>query len=76
MYHTIEFRVPARARIEMLGKDHLTQISIKKGARMQAQIRPYVVETSLGPIEVADLLLADGSAARAVRFASFKFIDE
>ena len=43
---------------------------------MSAQIRPYVVETKQGPVEVADLFLEDGSVARAVRMATFSFIDE
>jgi hypothetical protein len=34
------------------------------------------VETRRGPVEVADLVLEDGSMARAVRFATFRFIDE
>jgi hypothetical protein len=43
---------------------------------LSAQIKPYVLESTRGPVEVADLFLEDGSVARAVRFATFKFLDE
>ena len=76
MYHTIEFRVPGRARVERQGTAVPVQVSIRQGARFKARIQPYVLESSLGPVEVADLFLEDGTAARAVRFASFHFVDE
>ena len=76
MYHTIEFRVPRLAQVAAFGKSQLTQVPIKRGARVRAEIVPYVVESSLGPVEVADLFLEDGSTARSVRYASFRFIDE
>ena len=41
-----------------------------------ADIKPYVAESDDGPVEVADLSLEDGSIARAVRFAAFRFLDE
>ena len=40
------------------------------------QLKPYVLESAEGPLEVADLFLRDGSIARAVRFAAFQFLDE
>jgi hypothetical protein len=76
MYHTIEFRVPGLAELEVRGSDRLTQVYIDRGTRVRAQIKPYVVESNEGPIEVADLFSEDGSAARAVRFAFFRFLDE
>jgi hypothetical protein len=76
MYHNIEFRFSALAGLETPGRQHLEQVVIIQGTRLTAGIRPYVVETNRGPVEVADLLLEDGSSARGVRFASFSFIDE
>jgi hypothetical protein len=90
MYHTIEFRVAGvatfqvpsgaareEARAQAGGRDaHTQQLVIQRGTRMRAQIKPYVVESREGPIEVADLLLEDGSFSRAVRFGSFHFVDE
>ena len=76
MYHTIEFRLQGLAELETPGTDRLVQVFIKKGTRVRAHIRPYVVESDQGPIEVADLFSEDGTAARAVRFASFRFLDE
>jgi hypothetical protein len=54
----------------------MEQILIKPGTRLRARVRPYVVESMLGPVEAADLFLEDGTLARGVRFASFRFLDE
>jgi hypothetical protein len=76
MYHNIEFRLKGIAELETPGRLHLEQLVIKPGTRLHAEIKPYVIESKSGPVEVADLLLEDGSVARGVRFASFSFIDE
>jgi len=76
MYHRIEFRLRVVAAVESAGKSRMEQVVIKPGTRLQARIRPYVVESKLGPVEAADLLLEDGSLAHGVRFASFRFLDE
>ena len=74
MYHEIEFRQKDIAEVESAGAD-VKQLVIKPGTRVRADIRPYVVETKGGPVEVADLSLEDGAVARGVRFASFRFVD-
>jgi hypothetical protein len=76
MFHTIEFRLRGLAELETPGKPQLEQLVVKKGSRLSAEIKPYVVETDRGPVEVADLFLEDGSVARAVRYATFRFLDE
>jgi hypothetical protein len=76
MYHTIEFRLRGLAELETPGTSNLAQMVIKQGTRLRAEIKPYVVDTKRGPVEVADLFLEDGSVARAVRFATFRFVDE
>jgi len=76
MYHTIEFRLRGLAEFESPGGRHLEQIVIQQGSRFSAQTKPYVVESKQGPVEVADLLLEDGSLVRAVRMATFSFLDE
>lgn len=76
MYHAIEFRLMGLAELETRGRSHLEQLVIREGTRLNAQIKPYVVETKRGPVEVADLFLEDGSVARAVRMATFRFLDE
>jgi hypothetical protein len=76
MYHTIEFRLRGLAELETPGRSNLEQLVIKQGTRLSAEISPYVVETKRGPVEVADLFLEDGSIARAVRYATFRFVDE
>jgi hypothetical protein len=76
MYHTIEFRLRGLAELETPGRLHLEQLVIGQGTRLSAQIKPYIVETKRGPVEVADLFLEDGSVARAVRYATFSFVDD
>jgi hypothetical protein len=76
MYHNIEFRLEGSVELEIPGSTRLQQLVLQSGTRVRAQVKPYVVEAKRGPIEVADLFLEDGSAARAVRFASFRFLDD
>jgi len=76
MYHTIEFRLKGLAELETPGKSQIERLVIKQGTRLNAEIKPYVVETKRGPIEVSDLFLEEGSIARAVRFATFRFVDK
>jgi len=76
MYHRIEFRRKGVAEVESPGKARLEKVVIKPGTRLRAHLQPRVLETSQGPIEVADLYLEDGTVARAVRFAAFRFLDE
>jgi len=71
MRHTIEFV----ADLEISPKHWLERLRIRKGSRLQAQIKPYVMETEDGPIEVADLFFADGTTVRMVPFESFSFVE-
>jgi len=75
MYHTIEFGEALTLDLEISRKQPLERLSVAKGARMRAQLRPHVLETESGPVEAADLFFEDGSAFRSVRFACFSFID-
>jgi len=75
MYHIIEFDEPLTLDLEISSKQPLEQVSVRKGTRLQAQIKPYVVETEEGPVEVADLFFDDGTTTRRVRFSSFSFAD-
>ena len=75
MFHAIEFRCEFLAKVERPGHAGLEQVPIEEGTRLQAEIKPYVAESGDGPIEVADLIFEDGSIARAVRFAAFRFLD-
>ena len=76
MNHRIEFRLPRVFNVEVPGKARMVRIIIKKGLRLRVHLKPYVLESDEGPLEVADLFLRDGSIARAVRFAAFQFLDE
>jgi len=75
MYHTIEFNVDLSLDLEVSRKHPLERVLIRKGTRVEAQMKPSVVETRDGPIEVASLFLADGTTARSVPYNSFRFVD-
>jgi hypothetical protein len=75
MYHTVEFAVEFVADLEVPRRHRLERVLLRKGARRQAQIKPYVVETEDGPVEVADLFFEDGTATRTVPFACFSLVD-
>jgi len=75
MYHTIEFDEPLTLDLEVSARQPLERVSVKKGTRHRAQIKPYVVETEVGPVEVVDLFFEDGTTTRRVRFSSFSFIE-
>ena len=75
MYHTIEFATDITVDLEVSPKHRLERLLIRKGTRLSAQLKPHVVETEDGPVEVADLFFADGTTARSVPFHHFRFVD-
>jgi hypothetical protein len=75
MYHTIEFAEEMMVDLEISPRHWLEQMLIRRGTRLQAQIKPYVVEAEDGPVEVADLFFDDGTTTRMVPFESFSFVD-
>jgi hypothetical protein len=75
MFHSIEFYVNVMVDLETSPMNWLEQVLIQQGTRLDAQVKPYVVETEEGPVEVADLFFTDGTATRGVPFAFFAFLD-
>jgi hypothetical protein len=75
MFHTIQFTSEVTAHLETAPRKPPEAIRIEKGTRLRVRVRPHVVETPEGPVEVADLVLADGKATRLVPFAWFSFVD-
>jgi len=75
MLHQVEFRWLVLAEVNRPEYALMQRIVIREGTRLSAKIKPYVAESPDGPIEVADLYLENGSVARAVRFAAFRFLD-
>ena len=75
MYHLIEFAVAFPADLEVSSKQPLERTVLQAGTRRRAQVRPHVVETDEGPVEVADLFFEDGTATRRVPFAFFAFVE-
>jgi hypothetical protein len=73
MYHTIEFAGEFMIDVEISRRQPLERVLIQGGSRLRAQVKPYVVETADGPVEVADLFFEDGSSTRMVPFACFSF---
>jgi hypothetical protein len=74
MYHTIEFDTDLLVDLEISPKHRLERLLISRGTRLQVQLKPYVVETEAGPVEVVDLFFIDGTTTRRVPFAWFSFV--
>jgi hypothetical protein len=75
MYHTIEFAADFAVDMEISPRQPLERIRICKGTRVRVQLKPYVVETADGPVEVADLYFEDGTATRQVRWEHMKLVN-
>jgi hypothetical protein len=75
MFHTIRFAAEFVALPEIPPRQRRLRALIRKGDRLKAQVRPYVVETQRGPVEVADLFFDDGTAASRVPFRCFRFVE-
>ncbi len=73
MYHTIAFLDDFLADLEVSPQQPLERLLIRKGSVRRVQLKPYVVETTDGPVEVADLFFDDGTTTRAVPFAILCF---
>ena len=75
MYHIITFVDNLLLDLETPARQHLERVEVQQGLHVAAQVRPYVVETARGPVEVADLFFEDGTAIRQVPFAYLSFVD-
>jgi hypothetical protein len=75
MYHTIQFTFEFTGHLETSPRHPLERLLLRRGTRLRAQVRPYVVEVGPRLVEVADLLFEDGTAVRTVPFACFSFVD-
>jgi hypothetical protein len=72
---TIEFTSDLTVYLEVSRTQLLERLHIRKGDYRRAQIKPYVAESENCPVELADLLFADGTTTRRVPFESFSFVD-
>lgn len=75
MYHIIEFIAEHAGDLEISRKDRLERVKLYAGDRVRAQVRPYVLETDEGLVEMADLFFEDGTTTRAVPFSRFSFVN-
>lgn len=75
MNHLIEFNLGFTADLEVSPGQRLERLRIEEGTRAQVQLRPYVIETDSGPVEVADLYFEDGTVTRQIRFEQFRFVE-
>jgi hypothetical protein len=73
MYHTLQFVTEMVVDLEISPQHRLERLRLQQGTIVCAQVKPYVVETDQGPVEVADLFLDQGPIALAVPFACFRF---
>jgi hypothetical protein len=75
MYHCIEFRADCLIDVETGPDTHLQRTRVRRGTRLSAAVRPYVCFTDHGPVEMANLCLADGTLVREVPYELFAFVD-
>jgi hypothetical protein len=75
MYHTLEFQRDLAVDLVLSPRQPLERLHLKKGSRMVAQLRPYVMEWAGGLTEMADLFFADGSSASGIPYEYFRFAD-
>jgi hypothetical protein len=75
MYHALQMVSDRWVDLQRSPRHRLERLLLRRGTRLPAQVRPYVVEAADGPVETADLFFADGTAARGVPFACFAFVD-
>jgi hypothetical protein len=75
VYHVIEFVVDWWAEVERAPGQPVVQMLIPRGTKKAVSLRPRIVESGEGPMEVADLGFEDRSTVRGVPFATFVFAD-
>jgi hypothetical protein len=71
----VEIAIDVQAPLARPSGELLERVCLPAGTRLEAEVRPYVVETVREPTEMADLVLANGTAVLGVPFACFTFID-
>jgi hypothetical protein len=74
MYYMIQFSIDIVADVEVSPQKPLERVLIRKGTRLRAQLKPYVAETTHGPVEVADLFFEAGTCTRTVPYAFLTFV--
>jgi hypothetical protein len=75
MYHTIEFDVDILVDMEGSHQHWLVSVLLNRATRVQARLKPSVVETVDGPLEVVDLFFEEGVLARGMPFQFFRLVD-
>jgi hypothetical protein len=74
MFHTLRFRLRYASDLQRPGQPRLEKVQLEVGFVICARVRPWVKDTSRGPVEVADLECDDG-ALLGVPFAAFRFVE-
>jgi hypothetical protein len=75
VYHIIELFTSLVADVQVSPRKPLERVLLVKGSRLRAELKPYVVESVHGPVEVTDLLFENGCCIRTVPFACLTFVD-
>ena len=68
MDHTIEFTKAVIIGLKISRQQRSQKMRVRKGNRIEAQVRPYVPQTKDGFVEMADLFLDDGASTSGVPF--------
>jgi hypothetical protein len=75
MYHEVMFNTDFYADLEVSPREPMQRVMIRKGTCWRVQLKPYVVDTVGGPVEMADLFFEDGTCTRLVPFAWLTFVE-
>jgi hypothetical protein len=75
MYHPIRFAEDLWLDLERSSKHPLERVFLRANTQRRVQLRPFILETEDGPMEMADLFFEDGTTARGIPFASFTFVE-
>jgi hypothetical protein len=75
MYHTIELTVDLQLALARSPQDRRERVLLRRGTLLPVQLRPHVMDSVAGPVEVADLFFEDGTAVHNIPFACFSFVE-
>jgi hypothetical protein len=75
MYHNITLADDLLIHFAYAPSGRRGRLLIPRGIPRRAHVRPYVVDTEDGPVEVADLFFEDGPATHMLRCECFAFVD-
>lgn len=73
MYHKLRFRTSQELDLQIPGKGRLEKVKFRRGDVIEAYVRPYIIESEDGPVEIADLNLGREGTLVGVPMEFFRF---